>query len=86
MIYPKCEGTDDCRFEHEGEQSTLMYSPITYDREGKPVGGGRNKITKYIRCNRHGRNFHCTMTEFEWVTDVEPKWKESNLNYGVDYE
>lgn len=86
MNYPKCEGGPGCRFEHKGGHRTLMYSPITYDRDSNPVGGGCNKETRYIRCNEHSKNFKCMMTEFEWTTGVEPEWIEVDLNYGVGKE
>ena len=50
--YPPCPSNRiDCRFQSLGGMKTLMYSPISYDREGNAVGGGANTIDDAIKCN-----------------------------------
>ena len=76
MNYPPCPSVHDvCCFQSEGGWSTLMSSPITYDREGRAVGGGLNKVTKVIRCNTCGKRWMATQTELERAQGVPCVWK-----------
>lgn len=74
MNYLTC--TDDsCEFVDEGESRTLMSSPIRYDRNGTPIGGGTNTVTKLCRCTAHDQRFQSKQTELEDAQGVERKWE-----------
>jgi len=73
--YPECpEDRDDCRFQSLGGLSTAMHSPVSYNREGQPVGGGNNIITDCIRCNACDRRWKCKRTELERIQNVNGLW------------
>ena len=78
MNSPDCqELRNDCRLINEGGSMTLMHSPIVYNREGEPVGGGRNIITQTIRCQTCKKLWTSRNTELEMVKG-ELKWEEIN--------
>ena len=75
MNYPDCpESRDDCRFQNLGGTRTLLYSPIVYDRDGKPVGGGSNRVTTAVRCNTCNQTWAKTQTELEIAQDKSAQW------------
>lgn len=74
-MYPKCpDGREDCRFSGGRAITTLMNSPIEYDRAGRPVSGGVNTVTQYVGCVRCGREWSAKNTELELAQGVEKKW------------
>jgi hypothetical protein len=77
MKYPDCDKPSECRFSDRGGSVTLMYSPISYDRDGRPVSGGSNKVNKCLRCDACGKYWTSQQTELEDAQGVERKWEES---------
>lgn len=76
MEYPSCpDNREDCRFTHEGGGSTMMYSPISYDRKGNPVGGGANRVSKAVQCNKCRKRWMCERTELEEAQGVNLNWE-----------
>lgn len=67
-----CNTPEQCRFVHEGTFSTEMYSPIEYNRQGEPVGGGNNKITRSIKCLHCQKVFCQNATELEFAVRSVP--------------
>lgn len=74
MNYPKCNGKH-CKFREHGGMTTLMYSPIAYDRKGNPVSGGNNNVGKEVECVSCRKYYYAKQTELEWAQNVEPEWK-----------
>ena len=81
-FYPPCpkNGTE-CLFQYGPMMSTCMWSPILYDRDGKPVDGGRNHVTTNIRCATCGKSWISTRTELEIAQGVKPNWQEAKREY-----
>jgi len=78
MNYPACpENRSDCRFARTGRTCTLMWSPIQYDREGRPVAGGGNRVTEGIECMQCGKQWYSAQTELEDAQGVERKWEQT---------
>lgn len=76
MNYPDCpDRRKDCRFERLGGAKTMMYSPIIYNREGKPVGGGANVCTYGIRCGTCGKFFTARQTDLETAQGKPRNWE-----------
>lgn len=72
MKMPDCpDGRDDCRFRHEGGSCTAMHSPLVFDRNGNPVGGGGNAMVQSIHCVACNRRFVATGTELDFVQGKE---------------
>jgi hypothetical protein len=80
MNYPDCpDSRSDCRFVSLGASMTLMYSPIVYDKDGKPVGGGANRITSMVECRSCGKFFISNQTELQrrlkeprnWISNAQ---------------
>ena len=66
MKYPDCpENREDCRFQNLGGSVTCMWSPIEYDREGRPVAGGDNFRNMGVQCNVCGKRWGSVQTELE---------------------
>jgi hypothetical protein len=57
--------------------STCMWSPLEYDREGRAVGGGLNRVTHSVRCNTCGKNFSSAQTELEDAQGKPREWRET---------
>ena len=78
MKYPDCpENTPDaCRFSDAGSSITCMHSPIVFDRDNNPVGGGCNTITGGVRCQTCGKMWNSKQTELERIQSVDPEWTE----------
>lgn len=74
MQYPECQRTD-CRFVRGYSISTAMHSPIQYDRDGRPVGGGMNTTTTEMQCLTCGRMWAEKRTDLEMAQGVPPKWQ-----------
>lgn len=82
MTYPDCPNTrhdpirmsSDCRFIDEGSISTCMHSPIEYDRDGKPISGGLNRVTSSLSCSVCGRKWIETRTELERAQGKPATW------------
>ncbi len=75
MNLPACpHDRKDCRFQHEYGVSTCMWSPIEYDRDGKPVDGGMNTSTQNIRCNTCGQSWTSSQTELEDAQGKRRVW------------
>lgn len=73
MNYPECE-RNDCRFQDKGCQRTLMHSPVVYDKEGKPIGGGSNTITSLVKCSTCGKVWFSKQTELEQAQGKHVDW------------
>lgn len=72
MKMPDCpDGRDDCRFRHEGGSCTAMHSPIEYDRNGAPIGGGCNIMSQSVFCVACSRRFVATGTQLEFAQGKE---------------
>lgn len=77
MNYPDCpDKRTDCRFAEVRNMETMIHSPIEYNREGQPVGGGMNIITTTILCRECGNFWKCTQTELEKAQGVPPQWEQ----------
>lgn len=77
MNYPKCEnGKEKCKFANLGSSRTLMHSPIQYDSEGKPVGGGNNISTTILGCGHCGKKFVARRKEIEIEQGIPLRWEE----------
>lgn len=77
MDYPECpQGRpNECRFQSLSGMSTLMHSPLEFDRSGKVVGGGANTLTRGVQCNACGNSFTSTATEFDDATGKPRVWE-----------
>lgn len=75
MNKTECE-RKDCRFVEEGVSKTLMHSPVQYDSDQNPVGGGMNIVTKIRECLECGKKWKSRQTEFEDATGKERDWEE----------
>lgn len=49
---------------------TSMHSPLIYDRDGNPVGGGSNIFTASVRCNNCKKRWGYSQTELEIAQDA----------------
>lgn len=67
---------DDCRFVDEGSATTLMWSPIVYDKHGNPVGGGDNSVRKAVRCLSCGKTWISSAKEIDDVLGKPRDWRE----------
>lgn len=76
MNYPDCNEPNKCIFTHRGGSKTIMYSPIYYDRTGKPVGGGANHVEMCIRCDACTKDWISKQTEFDDVCGRLREWRE----------
>jgi hypothetical protein len=74
--FPKCSSvSESCRFVSEGGSITLMYSPIQYNHNGEPVGGGGNVKTCGIRCIICKKRWMSKQTELKDAQGVAREWK-----------
>jgi len=77
---PACpDGRKDCRFSYEG-MTTLIHSPIQYDREGNPVGGGVNRVDKVAKCSVCRRVWISRQSELEDTQGKVREWNDSPSN------
>lgn len=53
----------------------MMYSPIVYDRQGKPVGGGANIHETTVECQTCRRRWCATASELEIHRGDERAWQ-----------
>lgn len=73
MNYPDChDKRADCRFVNHGGTSTLVHSPLIYDRQGNPVGGGNNTHQTTVECLTCSRRWWSIATELQ-IIKGEPK-------------
>lgn len=79
FIPPSCTdegGPSKCRFILGISQASTMHSPIEYNREGVPIGGGANTLTKILHCKNCTKNWTSIQTELEDLQKKERQWKE----------
>jgi hypothetical protein len=77
MKTPECpDKRDDCAFQHLGATKTLMYSPLVFNREGEPIGGGANVVTEMITCLTCDKGWTCKRTQLQIAKNETPEWKE----------
>lgn len=76
MNYPNSNCDSKCQFVSMGGSITTMYSPIVYDKDGKPVGGGSNIVTSMIRCQTCSRVWISRQTELEKAQGKPIEWEE----------
>jgi len=55
--------------------STMMYSPLVWDRDGNPVEGGGNHVSKGICCTTCGRHWSSIQTELQEAQGKPREWK-----------
>jgi hypothetical protein len=81
-FYPPCPDPGrDCRFETLPGMQTLLYSPVIYNRNGEPVGGGGNSISQSVRCLTCGKKWIESRKELEIAQGVKPNWQEVKREY-----
>ena len=74
-LYPPCEDAGkDCRFISGVSHTTCLHSPLEYNREGQPVGGGRNTLTKILHCTTCNSNWVSKATEMEDLVGKARVW------------
>lgn len=77
MSYPECKtGNNDCRFVSDNSVTrTCMYSPIERDRNGNPIGGGRNITTRQLNCMACGGRWTKQYTDMQCELGQIPGWE-----------
>lgn len=72
--FPCPNNRKDCSLVYNGGTTTLLHSPVVYDLNGKPIGGGSNKVTSSAGCINCGTHFLECRTELERAQGVAPNW------------
>lgn len=76
MKLPICEKCGNkARYQDLGGFVTLMYSPLVYNKEGKPVGGGSNTRKLGIKCVNCGSIWKSHQTELEDAQGKQRTWE-----------
>lgn len=82
MNYPNCpQNTPNlCRFEYLGWAKTAMDSPVIYDRDGAPVGGGGNIVRQAIKCLVCKKTWLSSAEKLEDLQGIDREWELDERN------
>lgn len=57
-----------------------MYSPVIYDRNGTPVGGGGNIVRQAIKCLTCNKTWLSSAKEIEDLKGIDREWELDERN------